>query len=81
MFSALTGEKPEQIATRYSRYGELKADLAALVVGELEPIRARYLELRADPGTLEKIAHHGAEKASAVAGPVYRRAAAAMGLL
>jgi tryptophanyl-tRNA synthetase len=31
LFASLSGEKPEAIAARYSRYGDLKKDLAALV--------------------------------------------------
>ena len=80
IFSALAGESPEAVAARYSRYGELKADLASLVIESLAPIAAKYRELRSDPGTLHDLVRHGAEKAGEVAGPVYRRAAQAMGL-
>jgi tryptophanyl-tRNA synthetase len=80
IFSSLTGEKPAEVAARYTRYGELKVDLAALVVEALSPISARYRELRANPAKLAAITQHGAQKAAAVSGPVYRRAARAMGL-
>jgi tryptophanyl-tRNA synthetase len=81
IYSSLTGEKPADVAARYTRYGELKDDLAALIVGALSPIAARYRELRADPATLVTITNLGAQKAAAVSGPVYQRAAHAMGLL
>jgi tryptophanyl-tRNA synthetase len=81
LFSSLSGEKPEVVAGRYTRYGDLKNDLAALVVETLVPIGARYRELRAEPAALAAIVEHGAQKAAAVSGPVYRRAAQAMGLL
>jgi tryptophanyl-tRNA synthetase len=81
LFASFSGEKPEAIAARYSRYGDLKQDLAALVVESLVPIGARYRELRAEPAALAAIVEHGARKAAAVSGPVYRRAAEAMGLL
>jgi tryptophanyl-tRNA synthetase len=81
LYASLNGEKPEVIASRYSRYGDLKNDLAELVVECVVPIGARYRELRADPTALATIVEHGAEKAAAVSGPVYRRAAQAMGLL
>lgn len=80
IFSAFSGEKPETIATRYERYGDLKSDLAALVVESLRPMSERYRELRRDPSMLEAIVERGSQKASAVAEPVYRRAANAMGL-
>ena len=80
IFSAFSGEKPEAIATRYERYGDLKSDLAALVVESLRPMTERYHELRRDPSMLNAIVAGGSQKASAVAEPVYRRAANAMGL-
>jgi tryptophanyl-tRNA synthetase len=80
MYSSFSGETPQHVAARYERYGDLKKDLAELVISSLEPIQQRYRELRADEGALRVLAARGAEKASAVAGPVYERAAAAMGL-
>jgi tryptophanyl-tRNA synthetase len=80
MFSSFSGETPEQVAERYDRYGDLKRDLSELVIASLAPIQQRYRELRADEGALRALAAHGAEKAADVAGPLYQRAAAAMGL-
>jgi tryptophanyl-tRNA synthetase len=80
MYSSFSGETPQQVAARYERYGDLKKDLSELVISSLEPIQQRYRELRADEGALRALAAYGAEKASAVAGPVYQRAATAMGL-
>jgi tryptophanyl-tRNA synthetase len=80
IFASLSGETPEEVASRYTRYGELKNDLAALLVETLAPLRARYEDLLASPDDLHKVATRGAEKASILAGSVYRRAAAAMGL-
>lgn len=80
MYSSFSGETPESIADRYQRYGDLKKDLAELVISTLEPIQRRYRELRSDEGALRALASRGAEKASRVAGPIYERAATAMGL-
>ena len=80
IYSSLCGETPEQVAGRCTRYGELKTDLAELVVTTFAPMKQRYEELLRDPADLYKIAAKGAEKASDVAGVVYRRAATAMGL-
>jgi tryptophanyl-tRNA synthetase len=80
IFSSLSGEPPQEVAARYSRYGELKNDVAALLVANLAPLRERYEQLLADPTELELIAQRGAASASLVAGPVYQRAARAMGL-
>jgi tryptophanyl-tRNA synthetase len=80
IYSSLSGETPEEVAGRYSRYGELKKDLAQLLIVTLAPLKARYEELLASPDDLYKVATRGADKASILAGSVYRRAAAAMGL-
>lgn len=80
IFSSLSGTPPETIASKYSRYGELKSDLTTLVVESLAPIAARYREMRADPSQLWAIVDEGATKSADVAGPVYHRAAQAIGL-
>jgi tryptophanyl-tRNA synthetase len=81
IFSSFSGETPETVARRYTKYGDLKKDLAELVISSLEPLQRRYADLLADPGELRAIIQRGAAKAGAVAGPVYERAAHAMGLL
>jgi tryptophanyl-tRNA synthetase len=80
IFSSLSGEKPQDIAARYSRYGELKDDLSTLVIESLAPFQERYPALRSDGAHLTAVVEKGAQKAADVAGPVYQRAAHAMGL-
>ncbi|HEY1761353.1 MAG TPA: tryptophan--tRNA ligase [Acidimicrobiales bacterium] len=80
IYASFSDETPAQVAERYSQYGTLKKDLAALMIESLAPLRARYHELLTSPDELYKVAALGADKASAIAGPVYRRAATAMGL-
>jgi tryptophanyl-tRNA synthetase len=81
IFSNIVGEAPDVIASRYTRYGDLKNDVATAVIEELSPIAKKYRELRPDVTTLRSIVAGGAQRASDVAGPVYQRAAKAMGLL
>jgi tryptophanyl-tRNA synthetase len=59
----------------------LKSDLATLVIESLAPIAERYRELRSDPVALEAVVLRGDEKAAEIAGPVYRLASGAMGLV
>jgi tryptophanyl-tRNA synthetase len=80
IFASLSDESPATVAARYTRYGDLKGDLASLVATSLAPVAERYRDLRRDEARLGAIIAQGAEKAAAVSGPVYRRAAAAMGL-
>jgi tryptophanyl-tRNA synthetase len=81
IFSSFSGEKPDVVAARYSRYGDLKDDLSALVIESLAPFAERYPGVRADISRLTSVVEQGAQKAAQVSGPVYRRAAHAMGLL
>jgi tryptophanyl-tRNA synthetase len=74
-------EKPEAVAERYERYGDLKAATAEALVELLRPVRERRQELAADPGAVTALLSRGAEKARDVAGATYARAAAAIGLL
>lgn len=50
-------------------YGDLKKEVAEVVIESLRPIRARYLELMADTAELDGILRKGAERARRVAEP------------
>ena len=74
IFSALTGRSIETLVAAYDGkgYGDLKKDLAEVVVEFLKPIQARtngYLE---DPAQLDKMLAIGAEKARAVSAPTLK---------
>jgi tryptophanyl-tRNA synthetase len=81
ILAAATDRKPDEVAGDYTQYGPLKADAADAVVELLRPVQARRAEVLADPGELHRLVGLGAEKAAAVAGPVYERAHAAVGFL
>lgn len=78
---ALTGEKPEEVAGRYTQYGPLKNDVGEAVVEALRPVRERAAELLADRGELDALLRRGAERAGAVAAVTLQRAYDAVGLL
>ncbi len=71
ILSALTGETPEAIESRYegSGYGQFKADVGEAVVAAVMPIQQRYRELRADPAELQRLLARGAEKAREASEP------------
>jgi tryptophanyl-tRNA synthetase len=71
ILSVATGETPEAIEAGHEGmgYGALKEEVAEAVVALLDPVRARYEELRADREELERLLALGAEKARAAAGP------------
>jgi len=79
--AAVTGRSPEEIAAGYTQYGALKVDTGEAVIEALQPIRARYAELTADPGELARLLRTGAEKARGVASRTLERAHARIGLL
>jgi tryptophanyl-tRNA synthetase len=76
-----TGETDlEKLATRYTSYGALKNDVVDAVNKLLEPLRARYDELAADPSHVEATLRIGAERARDRSAPILRNAKRAMGL-
>jgi len=78
--AAITGRTPADVLAGVGSYGELKDTCADAVIAELEPIRRHHDALLADRRELRRRLELGAEKAAAVAGPVLRRARAAMGV-
>ena len=81
MLSACTdATPPEELAQRYTQYGPLKKDTVEAVNALLDPVRARYAELQADPGYVEKKYREGADKALVVATPTLAAAKTAIGL-
>jgi tryptophanyl-tRNA synthetase len=81
LLAAATQRTPAEVAGGYSRYGDLKHDVAEALSELLRPVRQRRADLEHDRAYVEKVLAEGAEKAHAVASVVYRRAADAMGLL
>jgi tryptophanyl-tRNA synthetase len=71
IMSVATGEPPEAIESRYDGqgYGAFKQDVAEAVVALLDPIQARYRELRADEAELRRLLALGAEKAHEASAP------------
>jgi len=69
IYSALTGESVEALVDQYAgrMYGDLKKDLAEVVVDFVTPFRDRTLELLDDQSYLLQVLARGAETAGAVA--------------
>ncbi len=63
---------PAEVAIQFegAGYGDFKKAVAEAVVELLEPVQARYEELRPDQAELDRIFAIGAEKATALAAPV-----------
>jgi tryptophanyl-tRNA synthetase len=83
IMSVATGEAIPEIEARYDGqgYGRFKDDVAEAVVELLEPIQARYRELRADDGELRRLLGVGAQKAAGEAAPTLARMYERMGFV
>ncbi|WAA11293.1 tryptophan--tRNA ligase [Fervidibacillus albus] len=60
-------------------YGQFKADLAEIVIQELQPIQEKYKQLIESP-ELDRILDEGAEKANRIASKMVKKMERAMGL-
>ncbi|MFT4124322.1 MAG: tryptophan--tRNA ligase [Microbacteriaceae bacterium] len=69
IYSALSGSPIETIEAEYAGrgYGDFKAGLADVVTATFAPIRARALELLADPAELDRILAASAARAAQIA--------------
>jgi len=69
IFGALSGRSIEALEADYDGkgYGDLKKDIAEIVVDTATPYRDRTLALLADPAELDRILAEGAERARGVA--------------
>jgi tryptophanyl-tRNA synthetase len=83
LMTVATGEAPGAIEVAYEHagYGQFKTDVADAVVTLLEPIQARYRELRDDAGELSRLLAVGADKARAASTPTLERMYGAMGFV
>jgi len=81
LLAVATDRTPIEVAAAYSRYGDLKNDVAEALAELLRPVRERRAALAADPGEVTSLLSRGADKARATASATYRRAAEAIGLL
>ena len=81
LLAAATDGSPRELAENYTRYGDLKNDVAEALISLIAPMRERYVTLMDDQSELRALLARGAEKADAVASSTYARAASAMGLL
>ena len=69
IFQAFSGSSDEQMRQHFTgmRYGDLKKQVAEMVISRLEPIQQRYREIVEDPGYLDSVLKAGAEAVTPVA--------------
>ena len=83
IYSALTGREIPALEADYAGkgYGDLKVDLAAVVVDFLTPFQARVHGYLSDPATLDDVLADGADRASELAAGTLERLYDRSGLL
>ncbi len=83
ILAATTGESMDAIAAAYNGqgYGKLKSAVAEAVVGCLEPVQARYNELRADEAGLVRVLRDGAGRAQVRADATLTRVHESLGFI
>ena len=82
VYSAMSGQPVAGIEADYEGkgYGDLKKDLAEVVVEGLAPVRDRAYELLDDPAELDRLLESGARRAQEAALPTLESARARLGL-
>jgi tryptophanyl-tRNA synthetase len=82
IFQAFSGWSAAKMREHFSgmRYGDLKKQVAEMVVANLEPLQKRYHEITADPGYVDSVLREGAERVSPIAKSTVRLAKERMGL-
>src|SRR5437763_6856199 len=83
IMSVATGDPIPALEARYDSggYGQFKSDVAEAVVTLLDPIRARYEQLRADEPELRAMLARGADKARAASAPTLEQMCDRMGFV
>jgi tryptophanyl-tRNA synthetase len=82
IYELFTGQARADIESRFAGkgYGDLKKELADVIIEGIRPIQERYAELTRDPATLDGIMRAGAEYCAAIAEPTLADVQHALGL-
>ncbi len=69
IYQAFAGATDEEMKARFTgmRYGELKKQVADMVVASLGPFQQRYREITGDPGYLREVLREGAGRVAPIA--------------
>jgi tryptophanyl-tRNA synthetase len=69
IYQTFTGKKKEEIEATFTGkgYGDLKKNLAEVVIDGLQPLQERYRQITADPAYIDSLLTEGAEKARPLA--------------
>jgi len=82
IYQAFSGESDDAMKQKFSglRYGDLKKQVAEMVIAHLEPFQQRYRQIVSEPGYLAGILREGAERVAPIANDTVRLVKQRMGL-
>ena len=82
IFQGFSGWSREKMREHFNamRYGDLKKQVAEMVIASLEPLQKRYRDIVAEPGYVDRILKEGAERVSPIAYSTLRMVKERMGL-
>ncbi len=82
IFQAFSGWPSDKMRAHFSgmRYGDLKKQVAEMVIANLEPLQKRYAEIMGEPGYLTGVLKEGAERVSPIAKSTVQLVKERMGL-
>ncbi len=69
IFQAFSGWTNDQMRAHFAgmRYGDLKKQVAEMVISHLEPFQKRYREITSEPGYVARVLREGAERVAPIA--------------
>jgi len=82
IYQAFSGWDNDQMREHFTgmRYGDLKKQVAEMVISHLEPFQQRYREIVSDPGYLKGVLREGAERVTPIANSTVELVKQRMGL-
>ena len=82
IFQAFSGWSSEKLRAHFAgmRYGDLKKQVAEMVISHLEPFQKRYSQITADPGYVSSVLREGAARVSPIADSTVDLVKSRMGL-
>jgi tryptophanyl-tRNA synthetase len=82
IYQGFSGDSGDQMRARFHgmRYGDLKKEVAAMVISHLEPFQERYRRIMADPGYLAGVLKQGAARVAPIAAATVETVKRRMGL-
>jgi tryptophanyl-tRNA synthetase len=82
IYQALSGSADDQIKQQFNgmRYGDLKKQVAEMVISHLEPFQQRYRKIASEAGYLDGVLQEGASRVAPIANDTVRLVKERMGL-